>query len=704
MSCGCDGPAPTVASPDETLRPAWWRIALSAVVAGQMMVVGLAVNLSELAGSERWALHMALLAATLLTLALVGGPLLRAVLDAVRARSIRFDLLFVTGMAGAFTLSFAATVSGRGDVYYEVVAILAVIYALGHRLTRQSRGATQAALRRIAHIDRHVEVRLPCGARKRASLKEVRVGDEVLVHPGNVVPVDGVVQEGEAFVEESALSGEPFARRRSPGDRVEAGTHVVDASLVLRASAVLGARRLDGLASAVEEALGHPPPLVRTADRLARWLLPVVLAVAALTFVAWTVATSANEATMHAMAVLLVACPCALGFATPLAVWTALGHLSSRGVTLRSGDALERLARVDTVVFDKTGTLTDARAHVVDFVLPGDAPVSRAEAIGLARTAEAAFDHPIARAFREWGEPPAEGASEDELPAYSVSSSRILPGAGVEAWLHDRVSGADRRVELGTLDLAPDRLAAERLARRAEGPPGARALVLVVDGRLTAAARVDERVDREVLQTFREVSRLGLRSVLLTGDDAVRTERFAADEVRANARPEDKVTCVRDAEARGHRVLFVGDGINDSGAMAASHVALAPATATDLARSVASGEVDEAHRVPLAITVARGAVRRIRDNMRFAAGYNVLGMAAASAGLLHPVWAAILMLMSSLFVSLRAAREVHVLEPSEGRPLGDGALTAAKPRLWMQRAERRRQAPALGRAKAAARR
>ncbi|MFW5920293.1 MAG: heavy metal translocating P-type ATPase [Polyangiales bacterium] len=670
MSCGCDsggGPEgePSGAGTADVAVP-WWRIAAAIALAGQSMLVGLTVNLAEAEPNVRLFFHLALAAVTVLVLELVGAPLWRAVRAAIAERSLRFELLFAASVVGAIAVSVHGVIAPeRGHVYFEVASILCVLFAVGHRLNTEGRRRSLESVRALRDPQELCEVRSCCGAVRTVPLAQVEPGQTVVVHPGRRIVVDGVVAESEALVREAAMTGEPFATPKRPGDRVQAGSHAVDGTLYVRATSGLGERGIDRIARSVERAWLRPARLQRLADRATRWLLPLVLAVAAGALVGWGLGVGWGVGALHAMAVLLVACPCAMGFATPLAVWSTTARLGRHGLVVRGGETVERLAAVDTVALDKTGTLTRAEARLADVVFGSDAPYDRPTMLEVIAAVERASDHPLAAPLR------AAGHEDGRFVAHTV---QVLPGRGVAAEVEDRTDGRRLDVRIGPEapgdDDEEDGSGTVRaLSARLRAPRGAHRIAIAVGGCPVGLAAVDEQTEDgagEAIDAFRA---LGLDVVLLTGDaEPARSARFEGLEIRHGLSPDDKRVFVERLAARGRRVLFVGDGVNDGAAMAASHVALAPESGSMLAREVADGvwHGRNLRRLPWAVQLSRAAVRTIRSNLAWAAVYNGVAIAVAAAGLLHPVFAATVMVASSLLVTVRAAQTDGAAQDVQG--------------------------------------
>ncbi len=651
-TCPVDGPVSCCTTPaDPRAVAAWWRIGIGALIAVNSMTVDLAFNTSEASLTERHVAHGVALGAALVTLALLGWPLLAAAARELRRRRITLEAMFVAGIVGALTASVVAMLTGVGAVYFEIVSILLVVYSFGQQIGRAAQERAVRAAEAWAPELTTCDVVDGAGAVTTIPVSELREGQRVRVRPGSTIAADGIVLEGEGFVREAEMTGELFAAVRGPGDRVWAGTHSVDAAFVVEATAAGGRRRIDGIVDAVERARLAPSSLQRRADRLIAWFLPAVAAVALATMAGWTWARGWHVGLFNAMAVLLVACPCALGLATPVAVWSALSRLARRGLIVRGGDAVERLAAVDTAVFDKTGTLTESRATLAGLVVAGRDEERRSRVLALLEAVERAVDHPVAAAF--------VGVSRGGAGRFTVEALRLLPAVGVAASVRE---GAGRvyEVRIGT----PERLLADDGARQAwrdlrawEGGERGRDVVALVDGRVAAAALVAERVRDTWPEAVEALSGLGVRLVVMTGDLAARARALGVTAVHAGLSPEEKLARVQVLRRAGRRVLFVGDGVNDAAAMAASDVSVGVASGAELAAEVAdvSWHGGDLTVLPEAVATCRGTVRTIVSNLRLAAVYNLTGVALAAAGVLHPVVAALLMTASSLVVTWRAA-------------------------------------------------
>lgn len=636
--------APALPSANRSLGSIGIRLGIALIVVAQSMIFGLALNLhDDVPADVRWGTQTIILGATLVVVALLGPPLFRAAWLELRRGRVTVEALFLLTMFGALGASLQAHVTGRGKIYFEVVSILLVVYTLGKLIGARSRAAALAGARAWAgQLDtcRLVDER---GRTRSVLVREVLPGDVVEVNPGETFAVDGVVRSGTGFVSEAAVSGEPFAVVRRPGDRVLAGAASHDAAFRVEATAPGTDRQVDRLLAAVEGASDRPVSLQARADALGRWFLPLVVCAALGTFAYWTLLTAAGwePALFHAMSVLLVACPCVIGLATPVVVWSALGRLAERGVIVRAADAVERLAEVDRVMLDKTGTLTDDSLSLLDIVTA--AGIERERLIGWLSVIEEKCNHPVARAFAKLPRPAGEDVQVREL--------RVVPGCGVEAEIE---AAARHLVQIGTPQWVASVVSQAAPVLASELRASGHRVDVALDGHLVAAAVLSERVRDSVPDALTGFRNLGLGVEVLTGDTAERAAALGLP-VRAGLLPADKQRIV---ETAGEKPLFVGDGINDAAALAAAHAGIALASGTDLAVGAADVTLYHAdlRAVPWAVELSREAVRAARRNTALALSYNLVGMALAACGVLHPVAAALLMLASSLSLVFSSVR------------------------------------------------
>ncbi len=641
----------------------WFKIAVGALLAGQSMLLGLAANLTPPAGAVRWSLHLALIASSLGSMAVLGPPLFRSALETLRQRRISIELLFLAGIGGALGISIYSTVSGAGAIYYEVVSVLVTVYAIGKTLGAQSRARALAETRHLQQRFETCQKIISGDAAISVRVAQIRPGDQVRVLPGDPIPVDGVIVGGQAFVCETPLTGEPFPVVRHPGDEVFAGSYCEDGELRIRATVEGTARRLDALLSALESAREQPCHMQAQADAVVGWFLPLVFLTSAGTFLFWTWRGGWAAGWFNALAVLLIACPCAMGLATPIALWRGLAALASRGLVARGGDSIERLGSLDRMVFDKTGTLSQESFSLIDLSAMGSAP-ERQVILAQLRAIQKASSHPIARAFQSVDFEPAQ-------PVFLCRLVKVIPALGVEAWLESAQAG-DHHLRVGQRGLLSELAGETELLSHLKRTAGDHLVYVEIDGRLAAIAAVRERLRDSAEQAIRLLEGLGIECAVMTGDRAEHAARLLERaEVQGSLTPQDKAERIKALGKAGYQIGFVGDGVNDAPAMqaAACSVALAHGAGVTIATADAVLYGGDLRVLPWAVQLSRQVRGSVRSNLLFACAYNLIGMTLAAAGLLHPVAAALLMVISSFTVSWRALRSTEQAEGCCAAPL-----------------------------------
>jgi P-type Cu+ transporter len=592
-------------------------------------------------------------------------------------RSLNMFTLIGLGVGVAYAYSVVATLApglfpasfrdemGQIGVYYEAAAVIVTLVLLGQVLELRARSRTGAAIRSLLGLAPKTARRVrPDGGEEDVPLAEVRVGDSLRVRPGEKVPVDGIVLEGRSSVDESMVTGEPIPVEKGPGDRVIGATVNGTGALVMRAERVGSETLLSQIVRMVAEAQRSRAPIQKLADRVAAVFVPTVVAIAVLTFVIWAIRGPEPRmayAIVNAVAVLIIACPCALGLATPMSIMVAAGKGATAGVLFKNAEAIEVLREVDTLVFDKTGTLTEGRPvlQAVEVASGFD----EGDLLRLASGLEQASEHPLAAAI-------VRGARERGITPARAESFESRTGSGVVGRLegHVVVLGNTRLLEEHGVNIGP-------LAARAEAPRGAGATVLfaAVDGKPAGLLAVADPIKQSTSQAVAELRKEGLRLVMVTGDNQTTAQAIAGklglDEVLAEVRPEQKVEVVRRLESEGQIVAMAGDGINDAPALAQANVGIAMGTGTDVAMESADVTLVKGDLIGIvrARRLSGATIRNIKQNLFFAFVYNALGVPIAAGALypffgilLSPTIAAAAMSFSSVSVIANALRLRHV--------------------------------------------
>ncbi|HEY0660305.1 MAG TPA: heavy metal translocating P-type ATPase [Lysobacter sp.] len=644
----------------------WWTLPLTAVV----LVLGmLGHRITFLSTESRTWLELALSAPVVLW---AGWPFFERCVQSIRNRSPNMWTLIGIGVGAAFGYSVVATIApdlfpasfrdhGRVGVYFEAAAVIVSLTLLGQLLELRARSKTSAAIKALLGLAPKTARRIDAaGHEDDIPLEHVHVGDRLRVRPGEKVPVDGTVLEGRSSVDESMLTGEPIPVEKEEGAKVIGATLNGTGSLVIRADQVGSATVLSQIVQLVAQAQRSRAPMQRMADRVAFWFVLAVLAAAVLTFFGWGLfgpEPSWTYAVLNAVSVLIIACPCALGLATPMSIMVATGRAAQAGVLFRDAEAIEQLRKIDTLIVDKTGTLTEGRPAFRDTITANGFTAD--QVLQLAASLEQGSEHPLAEAIL------AEAKRRD-LPLDRTEDFDSVTGRGVRGRVAGKLLllGNKALMEEAGADVASVTEASERLRRQ-----GASVMFLAIDGRLAGAVAVADPIKATTLSALNALRADGLRIVMASGDAqataAAVGHTLGIEEVHGEVRPQDKVALVQRLKAEGRRVAMAGDGINDAPALAAADVGIAMGTGTDVAMSSAQVTLvkGDLRRIVQARAISEDTVANMKQNLGFAFLYNALGVPIA-AGVLYPVFglllspmiAALAMSLSSVSVVTNALR------------------------------------------------
>jgi len=614
---------------------------------------------------------------TTLVLAGPGRGFYRAGLPALMRGAPDMNSLVALGTLAAWGFSTLSTFAsgllpdGSAAVYFEAAAVIVTLILLGRWLEARAKGRTGAAIARLAGLQPRSAMVERDGTLQDLPVEQINVGDLFHLRPGERVAVDGTVERGESFVDESMITGEPLPVSKAAGDPVTGGTVNGQGALVVRAQKVGADTVLAQIIALVEQAQGTKLPIQALVDRVTLVFVPVVMVLAALTLAAWLALgpePRLPHALVAAVAVLIIACPCAMGLATPTSIMVGTGRAAELGVLFRRGDALQALAGVSVVAFDKTGTLTEGKPGLSAIHLAEG--FTEDEVLALVAGVEQGSEHPIARAL-------VAAAQARGLPLPEATGFAARPGFGISATAGGRalLVGADRYLRAEGIDPAPFAAHAEAAAATGQTP-----LYAAIDGRLAALFLVSDRIKPEARRALAALRAQGLKLAMITGDNALTARAVAAelgiDTVVAEVLPGGKVAALEDLRADGAKVAFVGDGINDAPALAAADVGIAIGTGTDVA--IDSAEVvlmsGDPRGVAAAVAISRATLANIRQNLFWAFAYNS-ALIPVAAGVLYPIWGLLLspalaagaMALSSVFVLTNALR-LRRLQPGGTGP------------------------------------
>jgi len=631
---------------------------------GSHFIPGMHHWLEQTIGTQSWRLVSFVLATFVLFVP--GLIFFRKGVPALLRRAPDMNSLVVLGASAAWAFSTVATFapgllpSGTANVYFEAAAVIVTLILVGRWIEARAKGQTSQAIRRLMSMQAKTARVLRDGVEQDVPIDSVQAGDLIAVRPGERVPVDGVVTEGSSWLDESMLTGEPIPVEKSAGAKVVGGTLNTTGAFRFEAQQVGAETVLAQIVRMVETAQGAKLPIQALVDRVTGWFVPAVMAVAVLTFAVWYLFApdpALGMALVAAVAVLIIACPCAMGLATPTSIMVGVGRAAELGVLFRKGEALQALQGVQVIAFDKTGTLTAGRPELTDLTVADG--FDEADVLALVAAVEGQSEHPVARALVEAAA--ARGLSVDRPEDFAS-----VPGKGVAGL----VSG--RRIEIGAdrymADLGHDVAAFAEAAARL-GDEGKTPLYAAIDGKLAAVIAVADPIKPTTAAAIQAMHGLGLKVAMITGDNrrtaAAVARLLGIDEVHAEVMPDGKVAAINALKAGGRRVAFVGDGVNDAPALATADVGLAVGGGADVA--IESADVvltgGDLRGAVSAIGLSRATMSNIRQNLAWAFGYNVL-LIPVAAGVLYPAFGYMLspmlaagaMALSSVSVVLNALR------------------------------------------------
>ncbi len=642
-------------------RRFWWTLPLTLIV---LVLAMLGHRLPGLSTQARTWIELVLSAPVVLW---AGWPFFERCLQSIGNRSPNMWTLIGIGVAAAFGYSVVATVApdlfpdsfrehGRVGVYFEAAAVIVSLTLLGQLLELRARSKTSAAIKSLLGLAPKTARRVkPDGGEEDVALDHVHVGDLLRVRPGEKVPVDGEVIEGRASVDESMLTGEPIPVEKAVGDHVIGATLNGTGALVIRADKVGSGTVLAQIVQLVAQAQRSRAPMQRMADKVAYWFVLAVLATAVLTFFGWGLfgpEPSWTFAVLNAVSVLIIACPCALGLATPMSIMVATGRAAQVGVLFRDAQAIEQLRLIDTLIVDKTGTLTEGRPAFRDTL--SNAGFDADQILCLAGSLEQGSEHPLAEAI-------VAEAQRRGLNLVAAQDFDSLTGQGVRGRVSDQdvVLGNQSLMASVGADVAPLQSSAERLRKE-----GASVKFLAVNGRLAGAIAVADPIKATTLPALNLLRADGLHVVMASGDAQATAEAvgrtLGIEDVRGGVKPQDKADLVQQLKAQGRRVAMAGDGINDAPALAAADVGIAMGTGTDVAMSSAQLTLvkGDLRRIVQARAISSLTVANMKQNLGFAFVYNAIGVPIA-AGLLYPSFGLLLSpMMAALAMSLSSVSVV----------------------------------------------
>lgn len=600
-----------------------------------------------------------------------GGEFFSGAFIAAKHRAADMNTLVAIGTFAAYAFSVVATFApglfrapdaGHGQmagsmVYYETAAIVVTLILMGRLLEARARAQTGGAIRALMGLQAATARVERDGVEQDISIEDVRVGDLITVRPGEKIPVDGTIEDGQSSVDESMLTGEPVPVKKAAGDEVIGATLNVNGSFRFRATKVGRDTTLQGIVRLVQQAQGSKAPIQRLADAISGYFVPIVICIAIATFVVWFIASPVQNrlqmALLTSVSVLVIACPCALGLATPTAIMVGTGRGASAGILIKGGEALETAHKLDTIVLDKTGTITRGEPSVTDIITQHD----ENELLRLVASAERGSEHPL-------GEAIVRAARERTLKLSDATDFNAISGQGIEATVDGRKVAIGNLTLMSAHGIAPDEIAAQQLATQGKTPT-----FVALDGAFAGIIAIADPIKDGSRAGIEKLRALGLEVIMLTGDNAATARAIASqvgiEKVLAQVAPAGKADEVEKLQNSGKVVAMVGDGINDAPALARADVGIAMGTGTDVALEAADITLvkGDLNGVAASIGLSQATVTNIRQNLFFAFIYNVVGIPIAAGllfpftgWLLSPILASLAMALSSVSVITNALR------------------------------------------------
>ena len=633
-------------TPDPLLRDFSRRLAVGVVFTLPIFVLAMAHMLPESAHAAWLSGDSARYAQFLLSLPVVlwcGWPLWKAGLQSICNASPNMFTLVLLGVGAAWIFSIAALFIG-GGLYFESAAVITVLVLLGQILELRAREKTAGAIKSLLALSPKTARLVDGDTERDIPLSEVKPGNLLRVRPGEKIPVDGILAEGSSTIDESMLTGEAMPVEKTTGDPLTGGTVNTTGSFLLRAAHTGSETVLGRIIALVAESQRSRAPVQNLADKVSAWFVPAVLAISAVTFLAWLLlAQNLAQAVTNSVTVLIIACPCALGLATPMSVMVGMGRGASMGILFRNAAAMQNLARLNILAIDKTGTLTEGKPRLVRCV--AETGFSENDLLRLAASLESASEHPLARAV-------VNAATERGLATKQPSEVQTKTSLGITGVVEGRRVAVGKIAFLASLGIPAQNLPESHAA----------SLGVAIDGRLAGFLEVADSIKPSTPAALDSLRQMGIRIVLLTGDHPRTAQAVASqlgiDEVHAGITPEEKHRLVAGLKSAGRLVGMAGDGINDAPALAAADVGIAMGTGTDVAIESAGVTLvkGDLRAIARAVKLSRAMMRNIRQNLVFAFAYNALGIPLAAATHLNPMIAALAMSLSSVSVITNALR------------------------------------------------
>lgn len=620
------------------------RLGISAFFAMNIMILSFTDYLYPFEGNAAAIINYFEMILAIPVMLLLGLPILKNSLRWISSLTLNMDVLIVVGTFSAFVLSTYSTLKGENNVYFDTASMILVLVTLGRLLEANVRARASNAIKDLLELSPREATIIRYGKEEKVSIETIRKEDIGKVIPGETFPVDGEVVDGESSVDESMLTGESKPVLKEKGSRVFSGSRNLDGMLVFRVTDVREEMFVSRFLALLDEARKVRAPMERLADRISSIFIPVAIIISALTFLFWFHESGIDSAIMNSLSVLLISCPCALGIATPMAIWVAVGRLAREGIVVRTGQVIEKLSYIRRVFFDKTGTITKGSLNVSSIFLNPNSRLSESEVIPIIASVESSSEHPLGKSFVRF-------ASENGYSIPPVSEFKAYPGMGAQGKVNGRrlYTGSEKfMIKMG--------LTFDQVILDKEKGPESRGKSIVFfgwDNEVKGLILFSEELREGVIEAMSDLKNQQIDVVMITGDNKDAADGIASSigiKTKSGLLPEDKIREIESYE-KGPCAM-VGDGINDAPALIAADIGIAIGCSTDIIRESADMSLlgDDIRKISWSLRLAKNTIKNIRENLTWAFCYNVVGIGLAAAGILKPLAAALIMIISSVLV------------------------------------------------------
>ncbi len=620
------------------------RLGISAFFAMNIMLLSFTDYLYPFGGNTSSIISYVEMVLAIPVMLLLGLPILANSLRSISSLTLNMDSLIVVGTFSAFGLSTYSTLRGWNEVYFDTASMILVLVTVGRLLEAHAKAQASNTIKELLALTPRETTVLRDGKEEKISTESVTQGDTIRVIPGEAFPVDGKVAEGAGSVDESMLTGESKPVLKEKGSNVYSGSTNLDGMLIVKVTNVGKEMFFSRFVALIEQARRVRAPMERLADRISSVFVPLAILIAVLTFLFWFNQSGIDAAIMNSLSVLLISCPCALGIATPVAIWAAMGRLAKEGIVVRTGEVPEKLSQIKAVFFDKTGTITKGTLKVSSIFTDPGARLSESEVIPLIASVESSSEHPLGKGFVAF-------ATENRFSIPPVSEFKAYPGMGARGRVNSRMiyTGSERFMIKMGLALDPTILA-ENDGSESRGKT---TVFFGWDNRVKGLVRFSEELREGVADAISDLKNQQIHVAMITGDNKDAAQAIASSiDINTNSDllPEDKIRAIKSYE-KG-LCAMVGDGINDAPALIAADVGIAIGCSTDITRESADMSLlgNDIRKIPWSLRLAKNTVKRARENLAWAFCYNAIGIGLAATGVLKPLVAALIMIISSLLV------------------------------------------------------